>query len=125
MRKYNDKISERANQSLKKRQLVIRRQRRIIAIIFFMIVSLGIFLNTSTNAFANSKADIASYNKYYKSVQIEAGDTLWTIADEYIADLNIDKVDYIAEICELNNIHGDEIHAGDYVIVAYYSQDMK
>ena len=125
MRKYNKNISERANESLRKREAVVRTQKNILAIAILIFVSLGILLGTSMNALASSKADIASYNKYYKSIRIEAGDTLWTIADEYIADLNIDKQEYIAEICSLNDICEDEIHAGDYVVVAYYSQDMK
>ena len=125
MRKYNNRISERANESLRKREVVVRRQKKVLAIVLLIFVSLGVLLGTSMNALASSKADVASYNKYYKSVRIEAGDTLWTIADEYIADLNIDKQEYIAEICEINDIYEDEIHAGDYVVVAYYSQDMK
>jgi len=125
MRKYNNRISEKANESLRKREVVVRRQKKALAIVILVFISLGILLGTSINALASSKADVASYNKYYKSVRIEAGDTLWTIADEYIADLNIDKQEYIAEICSLNDICEDEIHAGDYVVVAYYSQDMK
>ena len=125
MRKYNNNISERANASLGKREAVVRRQKKVLAIVILVFVSLGILLGTSMNALASSKADVASYNKYYKSVRIESGDTLWTIADDYISDLNIDKQEYIAEICELNNICENEIHAGDYVVVAYYSQDMK
>jgi len=125
MRKYNNRISERANESLRKREAVVRRQKKVLAIVLLIFVSLGVLLGTSMNALASSKADVASYNKYYKSVRIEAGDTLWTIADEYISDLNIDKQEYITEICELNDICEDEIHAGDYVVVAYYSQDMK
>ena len=125
MRNYNNNISERANISLKRREAALRRQKKVFAIILLVLVSLGILLGTSMNALASSKADVASYNKYYKSVRVEAGDTLWTIADEYIADLNIDKQEYIAEICSINDICEDEIHAGDYVVVAYYSQDMK
>ncbi len=125
MRKYNHKISERANESLRKREAAIRRQRKFLAILIIVMAAIGILLGTSINALASSKADVASYNKYYKSVRVEAGDTLWTIADEYIADLNIDKQEYIAEICALNDICEDEIHAGDYIVVAYYSQDMK
>ena len=125
MRKYNNRISEKANESLRKREVVVRRQKKALAIVILVFISLGILLGTSINALASSKADVASYNKYYKSVRIESGDTLWTIADDYISDLNIDKQEYIAEICELNNICENEIHAGDYVVVAYYSQDMK
>ena len=125
MRKYNNKISQRANVSLKKREVVVRRQKRMLALVVLIIISLGILLGTSVNTLASSKADVGSYNKYYTSVRVEAGDTLWTIAEEYIADFNIDKQDYIAEICSINEICEDEIHAGDYIVVAYYSKDMK
>ena len=77
------------------------------------------------NALASSKADIASYNKYYTSIRVESGDTLWTIADEYIADFNLAKEDYIREICQLNHISEDDIHAGAYIIIPYYSQEVK
>lgn len=125
MRKYNNRISEKANISLRKREAVVRKQKKLLAIAILVFVSLGILLGTTISAQASSEADVASYNKYYTSIRIEAGDTLWTIADEYIEDLNIDKQEYINEICTINNICEDEIHAGDYVVVAYYSQDMK
>ena len=125
MRKYNHKISERANESLRKREAVVRRQRGIFAIAIIVIVSLGILLGSSINALASSEADIASYNKYYTSIRVESGDTLWTIADEYVEGFNISKSDYIAEVCQLNQISENEIHAGDYIVVPYYSQEVK
>ena len=124
-RKYNHKISERANESLNRREAVVRSQICVIAIIVIVIVSLSVLLGTGIHALASSKADPASYNKYYKSVRVEAGDTLWTIADEYIQDMDIDKKEYIAEVCEINNIQEDEINAGDYIIVSYYSKEIK
>lgn len=125
MRKYNYKISERANESLQKREAVVRAQMGVIAIVVIIIISLGILLGTGISALASSKEDPASYNKYYKSVCVESGDTLWTIADDYIQNLNIDKLDYIEEICELNQIDGDHIQAGEYIVVAYYSKEVK
>lgn len=125
MRKYNHKISERANESLNERESVVHSQRLVFAAIASIIIFIGILLGTSMKAMASSRGSTASYNKYYKSIRIEAGDTLWTIADEYISGLNVDKQDYIEEICTLNNICEDEIHAGDYIIVVYYSQDIK
>ena len=125
MRKYNHNISERANETLRKREAVVRTQRGIIAVVIIIIVSLGILLGTGISALASAKADPAAYNKYYKSVRVEAGDTLWTIADEYIMDLNIDKTEYITEICELNHIDGDNIQAGEYIVVSYYSKEVK
>ena len=119
MRKYNHNISEKANETLRKREAVVRRQRSIIAIVIIVLVSLGILLGTGMNVLASSKADPASYNKYYKTVRVEYGDTLW------IMDLNIDKTEYIAEICAVNNLNADEIQAGEYIVVSYYSKEVK
>ena len=129
MRKYNSKISERANESLRKREMVVRRQRFVFVfvfvIVFVLLISIGILFGTSVNALASSKKDISSYNKYYTSIKIESGDTLWTIADEYIDNLDVSKAEYIDEICQINEISEDEIHAGDYIVVPYYSDEIK
>ena len=125
MRKYNHKISERANESLMKREAVVRRQRGLLAIVVILIVAFGILLGTSINALASSEKDIASYNKYYVSIRIESGDTLWTIADEYVDGFNLSKADYIAEVCQINGISENNIHAGDQIVVPYYSQEIK
>ena len=125
MRKYNHKISAKANECLRKREVVVRRQRGILAISIILIITLGILLGSSMNALASSDKDISSYNKYYISIRIESGDTLWTIADEYIDGFNLSKTDYIDEICQINGISEDNIHAGDYIVVPYYSQDIK
>ena len=91
MRKYNHKISEKANRSLQKREAVVRKQRGIFALIIIVLISLGVLLGGGINALASSKADISSYNKYYTSIQVESGDTLWSIADEYISNFNLSK----------------------------------
>ena len=125
MRKYNDKISKRANESLRKREAVVRRQRGLIAIVIMLVVALGILLGSSMNTLASSGKDISSYNKYYTSIRVESGDTLWTIADEYVGGFNVSKSDYIAEVCQINGISEDNIYAGDNIIVPYYSQEIK
>lgn len=125
MRKYNDKISKRANECLRKREATVRKQKMFIALVIVLLASLGILFGTSMNALASPKADVASYNKYYTSVKIESGDTLWNIASEYIDNFNISKEEYIDEVCSLNGISENEIHAGDYIVVPYYSNELK
>ena len=125
MRKYNHKISERANESLRRRECVVRKQKTLFAVILIVLVSLGVLFGTSMNAFASSKTDVSSLNKYYTSIEIESGDTLWDISDEYISNLNVSKAEYIREICELNNISEDEIQTGDFIIIPYYSSENK
>ena len=46
MRKYNHKISERANESLRKREAIVRRQRGLLAVAIIVVVALGILLGT-------------------------------------------------------------------------------
>ena len=125
MRKYNHKISEKANESLRKREAVVRRQRSVLAIAIILVVTLGILLGSSINALASSDKDISSYNKYYVSIRVESGDTLWTIADEYVEGFNLSKTDYIQEVCQINGISEDNIKAGDHIVVPYYSQEIK
>ena len=48
---------------------------------------------------------------------IEPGDTLWSIAHEYITPEYNGIEEYIAELRRLNHLDGDEIHAGRYLAV--------
>ena len=123
-RVYNDKISEKANKNLAKRAAVIRHQRRVLAIVIIAIVFFGILLGTGISALANNDKEYTQY-KYYKSICIEEGDTLWDIADEYTKGTDIDHNSYIQEICDMNGIYAEEIHAGDYIVVSYYSEELK
>lgn len=62
--------------------------------------------------------------KYYTSVVIEEGDTLWTIADQYMDRSIQDKIAYINEVKSINHIkNGDRIVAGKMLIVPYYSTE--
>lgn len=61
--------------------------------------------------------------KYYTSVLIGKGDTLWKIAGTHITDGYRDVDAYIEEIRNINHILGDEIHAGQYLAIPYYSRD--
>lgn len=58
--------------------------------------------------------------KYYTSVMVESGDTLWTLADEYASLEYRDYNAYIKEVKDLNHISSDDIHAGSYLILPYY-----
>ena len=125
MRVYNDKLSERVNAQLNRRERTVRIQKRFLAIAGILLVSILILLGTSIRAFASSHDDSKPVYKYYTSVMVESGDTLWSLADEYIDEYGIDKTDYIKEVCELNHLQNDEIHSGEYLVVAYYSTERR
>ncbi len=58
-------------------------------------------------------------DSYYKSIEIQAGDTLWEIAQEYrTADYDSLHA-YINELKAVNGLTSDEIQAGQYLTVIY------
>ena len=124
-RVYNEKISRKANDSLNQRARKVMIQKRVIAIAGILIVSLLILLGSSIRTFASSR-DNKPLHKYYTSIQIEKGDSLWTLSDKYIVDGVYSKDDFIKETSELNHLtNQDELHAGDYLTIAYYSTEIK
>ena len=64
--------------------------------------------------------------KYYTSVCLNYGDTLWSIADEYMDEEYYDHFTYIAEVKSINHIqNGDDVTAGKMIIVPYYSTEYR
>ena len=123
-RAYNVNISERANRSLSKRESQVRMQKALLAIFLFLMVFLGIIFGTGMSVFAESSG-AKTVHKYYKSICVEAGDTLWDIAGEYVQGTGISRKAYVDEICQLNGIEADEIHAGAHLVVIYFSTEVK
>ncbi len=68
--------------------------------------------------------ELPSGYKYYTSIVVEKGDTLWDIANQYITPEYGDISEYIGEVKYLNHLRGDEIHAGEYLTIPYYSDDI-
>lgn len=60
--------------------------------------------------------------KYFTTISVEAGDTLWDIAEEYRTVEYASVQDYIDEVKEINHITGDDITTGCYLTVPYYAE---
>lgn len=62
--------------------------------------------------------------KYYTSITIQKGDTLWSIANNY--SNNSESIsNYINNIKQINKLTTDNIIEGQSIIVYYYSTDYK
>lgn len=60
--------------------------------------------------------------KYYKSITIESGDTLWRYAKQYGDPRYYDNCnEYIREVKNINSLRSDQITAGCHLILPYYS----
>lgn len=121
--KMSARVSERRirnNRLRRRRQL--RRHLIMCMLTFVLVISLSsVFFALRTKA-QNSNEDILY--KYYKSVMVEDGDTLWNYAELYgNKQVHEKNEDYIKEVIEMNFLDSDEITAGQYLILPYYSPD--
>ncbi len=82
---------------------------------------IGVILLQTMNVQGSSKPQY----KYYTSVEVSSGDTVWSIAQRYMDDSYTDIHEYIAEIEDINGISGSDITAGNYIIVPYYSDEIQ
>ena len=117
-------VQERKERTLiiKRRQLAKRRIILLLAALF--VITVGSIVSGSIFSSAKDPAtDIAQY-KYYKSITIEQGDSLWSIAQEYRTDAYKDIQEYIDELIQLNGLTSKTIHEGQHLVVAYYDTEI-
>lgn len=107
----------------------LRKQREIrrkcmMLVMTICLVIVGAVSYHSISSSASTGSDEINF-KYYTSITVEYGETLWDIADEYI-DYNEykDKDDYIAEVQSINHLEDKgNIRAGQILVVPYYSNE--
>ena len=115
-------MSDRQLQEFKRylKQRIERRQRvRKIAGAAF----LALYLMGATILSYNALSPKASEGyKYYTSITIKPGDTLWDIANEYIDSEHYkNQKEYMDEVKSINHLEDDNLKAGQIIVVPYYS----
>lgn len=93
---------------------------------FMIVVSLSVSFGTRlVDAHDNTADGMSDEYKYYKSIELSYGDTLWDIAEEYMTDDYDSIYEYIDELKYINGLESDDIHASRYLTVAYYDSEFK
>lgn len=111
-----------------RRQLRRQQKRRhkfmtvAMAVMTVCLVMVCAICYHSIRSSANSGGEDVAF-KYYTSITVEAGETLWEIADEYIDYSQYkDKNAYIAEVVHINHLGDDAaLCSGQRITVPYYS----
>lgn len=108
----------------------IRRQRELIKNISLficticMIIILGITFGSFLSKAKNTDSEATTY-KYFTSILVEPGDNLYSIASANILDSSQNIESYMNEVIHINALEDETIHAGQYIIVPYYSNEFK
>lgn len=81
---------------------------------FILCVSGSAFL---VSAKGISNAD--SIHTYYRSIEIQKGDTLWDIAEETKPQDCQSTAEFVRMIKDINCLNSDDIQTGQYLIITY------
>lgn len=104
----------------RKRTGFIRRSIFFI-IVFAVIVILGTYNGRGGKVSAHdSRPEISDSRRYYKSIEVKAGDTLWDIAEIYMDDSYHSVNEYVDELMEINQLSSARIHEGCYLTIVYH-----
>ena len=118
-------IQEREKRAIIKKRKQIAKRRMILLLIALFVITLGsVVFGSIFSKAKNPSTDVKQY-KYYKSITIEQGDSLWSIAEEYCDDTYGDTREYVSELKQLNSLTSETIHAGQHLLVAYYDTEIR
>lgn len=107
-----------------RRQIQIRNQILIFLVVTFLIFFI-IFLSDSIFSRASNMEEHQIYYKYFKSIEVQQGDTLWDIAKDCKGESQLEIKRLVTEIKQMNQLSGNQIVAGQHLMVPYYSTDFK
>lgn len=112
---------KRHKMNARKRQMR-RRRGMLVAAILCMIITGGVAFGSLLVDAHNEKTSPATY-QYYKSITIQPGDTLWTIAQEYKGTTDTDS--YVKEIKQLNGMKNDCLKESQKLMIIYYDTEYR
>jgi hypothetical protein len=87
----------------------------LVALVAIVIFSLYFFSKTVTAERTTDRI------KSVASIEVKHGDTLWSIASEFVTEEYDNLNEYIEEIKRSNGMVSDTIRTGNFIIVPYYT----
>lgn len=94
-------------------QVITRKKYRVKSrtrFAAFIVISLLLLCTIANTVFGFNNA-IALTEQEYIQIQVESGDTLWTIVDKYMPD-DVDTREAVYMIADLNDLENSQIYVG-------------
>lgn len=101
----------------------IRRNCILCVLTLFMITGLTLSISVLRST-AQDKDAVITY-KYFTSVTVEYGDTLYSLAEKYTEGYDMELSDYVEEVMNINHLDDEDIRSGQNLIVPYFSEELK
>ncbi len=92
-------------------------------IIFVIAAMLFAIIFSATAIKAGNRTDGPVPVKYYTSIEVKSGDTLYSIANTYMSAGYSSADEYINEVMNMNHLSSTTIKAGEYLAIPYYSYE--
>ncbi len=102
-----------------RRKKAAKRQLITALILFFAILASVLIISNFLRANQVKASSVKTENVYYKTIEVEDGDTLWDLADRYMGEKSFSRQEYIEQVKELNHLNGDMIESGAYLLIPY------
>ena len=96
-----------------------KRTRNFIITAVLLFTALISILVFSSGTDMNRAEATTVQEKVYTSIEIQDGDTLWSLAETYGQKYKSYDV-FINEVCDINKLSGDRITAGAYLLIPVY-----
>lgn len=113
---------ERAHQRKLIRQIQIRNQLLILLLAAFIVLSISFLFNSFS---AKASVEANKTYKYFKSIEVQSGDTLWSIAEANKDEHYVSTAQYIKEVKSMNSLSNNTITTGQHIMIPYYSSELK
>lgn len=122
----SERVQKRKQERERARRTKQISERVLLTICIAALVTIG---SSAMLTKATTREEVQNqkiYYKYYTQIEIQSGDSLWTIAGKYMKNGPYkSRTEYINEVAELNQLSGTMIIKGQYLIVPYYDDTYK
>lgn len=96
-----------------------KRSRRL-CVVFTVLFVLAVSGFYRLGTVAQADEIPSGREKYFTSIRVETGDSLWSIAEEYVSPEYESISEYVDELMFMNGMTDSRIYVGDYITVTYY-----